>query len=125
MQITICGGGNAAHTSTGLLAAREEHRVNVYLSRLDEAKLWQAGIASHGGMTVLRQEGTIKSLPHKISSDPAQVIPGSRVVLLALPAFAHESVLEEIAPYLEPGTLVGALAARGSYDLCTRRCAQK
>jgi len=120
MQITICGGGNAAHTSTGLLAAREEHRVNVYLSMVDEAKLWQAGIDSQGGMTVLRQEGTIQSLPQKISSDPAQVIPGSQLVLLALPAFAHESVLGEIAPYLEQGTLIGALAARGSYDLCTR-----
>lgn len=120
MQITICGGGNAAHTSTGLLAAREEHQVNVYLSMADEAQLWQAGIDSQGGMTVIRQEGTIKSLPQMISSDPAQVIPGSQLVLLALPAFAHESVLGEIAPYLEPGTLVGALAARGSYDLCTR-----
>ena len=114
MQITICGGGNAPHTAAGLLAAREEHRVNVYLSRADEAKLWQAGITSLGGMTVLRQEGTIKSLPQKISSDPAQVIPGSQMVLLALPAFAHESVLGEIAPYLEPGTLVGALAAKGA-----------
>ena len=120
MQITICGGGNAAHTSTGLLAAREEHRVNVYLSMVDEAKLWQGGIASQDGMTVVRQEGTIKSLPQKISSDPAQVIPGSQLVLLALPAFAHESVLGEIAPYLEQETLIGALAARGSYDLCTR-----
>ena len=26
MQITICGGGNAAHTATGLLSAREEHQ---------------------------------------------------------------------------------------------------
>ena len=94
--------------------------MNVYLSMVDEAQLWQAGIASQGSMTFLRQVGTIKSLPQKISSDPAQVIPGSQLVLLTLPAFAHESVLGEIAPYLEPGTLVGALAARGSYDLCTR-----
>jgi hypothetical protein len=120
MQIAICGGGNAAHTSAGLLSAREEHRVNVYLSIEDEAKLWQAGITSQGGLTVLRQDGPVKGLPEKISSDPAVVIPGSQLVLLALPAFAHESVLEKIAPYLEQGTLVGALAARGSYDLCTR-----
>ena len=120
MQITICGGGNAAHTSAGLLSTREEHRVNVFLSMADEANLWQSGISSQGGMKVVRQEDTIIGLPQKISSDPAEVIPGSQLVLLALPAFAHESVLEEIAPYLEQGTLIGALAARGSYDLCTR-----
>ena len=43
MQITICGGGNAAHTATGLLSAREEHQVNVYLSFEQEADRWQAG----------------------------------------------------------------------------------
>jgi hypothetical protein len=120
MQITICGGGNAAHTSVGLLAAQEEHRVNVYLSIADEAERWQKGVASQGGMIVQRQEGSLKGLPEKISIDPGEVIPGSQLVLLSLPAFAHESVLGEIAPFLEPGTLVGALAARGSYDLCTR-----
>jgi hypothetical protein len=120
MQITICGGGNAAHTSTGLLAAREEHVVNVYLSLADEAELWQAGVASQGGMQVFRQGDTITGMPQEISSEPAKVIPGSQLVLLALPSFAHEAVLGEIAPYLEEGTLVGALAARGSYDLCTR-----
>jgi hypothetical protein len=86
----------------------------------DELDLWQKGITSQGGMKVVRQGETITGLPQKIRSDPAEVIPGSQMVLLALPAFAHESVLEEIATYLEPGTLVGALAARGSYDLCTR-----
>jgi hypothetical protein len=30
MQITICGGGNAAHTLAGLMAAQQEVRVNVY-----------------------------------------------------------------------------------------------
>ena len=120
MQITICGGGNAAHTSAGLLSAREEHHVNVYLSLPDEADLWQKGIASQGGMQVLREDEAILGLPEKISSDPAEVIPGSHLVLLALPAFAHQAVLGEIAPFLEDGALLGALAARGSYDLCTR-----
>jgi hypothetical protein len=40
------------------------------------------------------------------------------MVILAMPAFAHESTLREIAPYLEEGSLVGALAARGCFDLC-------
>lgn len=119
MQITVCGGGNAAHTSAGILAARKEHRVNVYASFGDEALRWQKGIAS-GGLTVTSPEGSIVGHTHKISSDPSEVIPNSQMVLIALPAFAHESVLRDITPYLEDEVLVGALAARGCFDLCAR-----
>jgi hypothetical protein len=118
MQITICGGGNAAHTATGLLSAREEHRVNVYNSFEQEANQWRAGIEAQGGMKVNRADDTVIGTLDKISTDAAEVIPGSELVLLALPAFAHEPILKEITPYIEDGTLVGALAARGCFDLC-------
>jgi hypothetical protein len=119
MQITVCGGGNAAHISAGILGARKEHQVNVYASFGDEAQRWQKGVAG-GGITVTSPAGSTVGHPRKISSDPAEVIPGSQLVLLALPAFAHESILREIAPFLEEGALVGALAARGCFDLCAR-----
>ncbi len=118
MQITICGGGNAAHTATGLLSAREEHQVNVYLPFGQEAEKWRAGLTTQGGMKVNRKGDSIFGSPAKVSSNPAEVIPDSQIVLLALPAFAHESILKEIFPFLEEGTLLGALAARGCFDLC-------
>ena len=90
MQITICGGGNAAHTATGQFSARQEHQVHVYLPFGDEAEKWSAGISAQGGIKVNRQGDSILGSPEKVSSDPAEVIPGSQVVLLALPAFAHE-----------------------------------
>jgi hypothetical protein len=118
MQITICGGGNAAHTAAGLLSARQDHQVNLYIPFDDEAEKWRTGIAAQGGIKVNRQSDSILGSPEKISTDPAEVIPDSQVVLLALPAFAHESILKQIAPHLEEGTLLGALAARGCFDLC-------
>lgn len=118
MQITVCGGGNAAHTTTGLLSSHKEHQVNVYLSFGDEAEKWRAGLVAQGGMKVNRQGNAILGSPEKISRNPAEVIPDSQIVLLALPAFAHESILKDIAPYLGEGTLLGALAARGCFDLC-------
>jgi hypothetical protein len=118
MQITVCGGGNAAHTATGLLSAREEYRVNVFISFEHEADQWRVGIAAQGGMQVNRMGESILGSPDEISTDAAEVIPGSQLVLLALPAFAHESILKQIAPYIDEGALVGALAARGCFDLC-------
>ena len=120
MDITICGGGNAAHAAAGLLAARDEHRVKVYLSFEDEAQIWRAGVTNQGGMRVIRRDSSVLGLPERISSDPAAVIPGAELVLLALPSFAHESILKEISPYIEQEALIGALAARGCFDLCVR-----
>jgi NAD/NADP octopine/nopaline dehydrogenase, alpha-helical domain len=118
MQVTVCGGGNAAHALVGLLAAPGNHLVNVYLSFEGEAQHWQAGIASQGGIEVLQRHATSLGRPHMVSSDPARVLPGSKLVFLALPAFAHQTVLEQIAPYLDDGAWLGAIPARGAFDLC-------
>jgi hypothetical protein len=40
--------------------------------------------------------------------------------LTALPAFAHEPTLKQIAPYVPSSAWVGALPARGGFDLCCR-----
>jgi hypothetical protein len=118
MQVTVCGGGNAAHALVGVLGAQGNHLINVYLSFGGEAQRWQAGIASQGGIQVLQRDATSLGRPHLVSSDPSKVVPGSQLVFLALPAFAHQSVLTEIAPYLEEGAWLGAIPARGAFDLC-------
>jgi len=120
VQITICGGGNAAHTLAGLLAAQPANRVSVYLSLQAELSQWKEGIKAQGGILVRRGQIQILGCPERISAEPAEVVPGAQLVLLALPAFAHESVLQEIAPHLEEGTWIGALPARGCFDLCAR-----
>ena len=120
MRITICGGGNAAHTAAGLFAAREEHRVDIYLSFEKEAQSWREGVSARGGILVRGVGGSLLGCPHEISSEPGAVIPGAQIVILALPAFAHETVLKEIGVYLEEGAWVGALAARGCFDLAAR-----
>lgn len=118
MQITICGGGNAAHTLAGLIAARQDFQVNVYTPLNDEVQRWRQGIAAQGGISVVSDEGTLTGRPHQVSDDPATVVSGSRLVLLSLPAFAHEIILEDIAPHLDKGTWVGVLPARGGFDWC-------
>jgi len=120
MRITICGGGNAAHTAAGLFAVSKEHRVNIYLSIHEEAQRWQEGVSARGGVLVRGVNGSSLGCPHDISSDPGVVIPGAQIVILALPAFAHETVLKEISIYLDEGAWVGALAARGCFDLAAR-----
>ena len=120
IQITICGGGNAAHTLAGILAAQPANRVNVYLSLQAELIQWKEGIQAQGGIVVRRGQSQIIGRPERISAEPADAVPGAQLILLALPAFAHESVLQEITPYLDQGAWIGALPARGCFDLCAR-----
>jgi hypothetical protein len=118
MQVTVCGGGNAAHTLVGLLASQSSNRVNVYLSWESEVQRWRAGIASEGGIAVLYRGETTLGRPNLISSDPSVVLPGSDLVLLAVPAFAHEAILSQISPFLDDEAWLGAIPARGCFDLC-------
>lgn len=120
MNITICGGGNAAHTLAGLLSSWNELSVRVYLPFGDEAEKWQEGIRQNGGITVNTPQKTLLGRPSAICRDPGAAVADSQLVLLALPAFAHEPILLQIAPYIPSGAWVGALPARGGLDLCFR-----
>jgi len=120
MIITICGGGNAAHTLAGLLASQKGLSVRVYVPFGDEAERWQEGVQRAGGITVYTPAGEKSGSPQLISRHARQAVAGAQVVILALPAFAHESTLRAIAPYLESDAWVGALPARGGFDLAAR-----
>ncbi|HLC04849.1 MAG TPA: hypothetical protein VJK02_17575, partial [Anaerolineales bacterium] len=120
MIITICGGGNAAHTLTGLLASQKDLSVRVYAPYGDEAERWQQGVRRGGGITVHTPSGKRSGCPQLISRHAREAVAGSHLVILALPAFAHETTLLALAPYLEPGAWVGALPARGGFDLGAR-----
>jgi len=91
--------------------------VDIYAPFADEAERLRDGVAAHGGLEVT---GAVqgKAQPRRISADPAEVIPGSDVVVLVLPAFAHESTLRQIVLFLDEGAWVGAMPARGGFDYC-------
>jgi hypothetical protein len=120
MQVTICGGGNGAHTLAGLMSAQPGLRVQVYSPFRNEVEQWQVGVKDRGGIAVVSAAGTLLGRPHRISDAPAAVIPGSQLVLLSLPAFAHSSMLSAIAPHLDDGAWVGGVPARGGLDWCAR-----
>jgi hypothetical protein len=114
-KITICGGGNGAQTLLPIAARNLGCAVDLYAPLGDEAQRLRVGVEAHGGLEVY---GAVQAQarPRRVSADPAEVIPGSEVVVLVLPAFAHEATLRQIARYLERGAWVGAIPARGGFD---------
>jgi hypothetical protein len=120
MQITICGGGNAAHTLAGLLGSRPDLSVFIYAPFQDETERWQIGLRQNDGILVRAPGRDILGRPVAVHRDPAQAVQGAQLILLALPAFAHEQILRQIEGYLSPGAWVGALPARAGFDVCVR-----
>ena len=117
-RITICGGGNAAHVLIAL-AAHAGWEVNVFAPLAAEARQLEAGAAA-GGITARFRDRTIVGRAARVSTRAEQTVPGSELVLLALPAFAHGLVLQAVLDHLDPGAIVGALPARGGFDYQAR-----
>jgi len=115
MHITICGGGNAAHTLVALLGHREDIHVRVFAPYGNEAEQWRLGTAHHGGILAHTPQGPVLGRPVRISPYPDDVIPGADIVILALPAFVHRVTLEAIIPYIRPQAWLGALPARNGF----------
>jgi hypothetical protein len=114
MKITICGAGNAAQTLIALLVARGEHSVIVYAPLADEAE--RLRICAQSGIEVRMPVGDLHcGRPALVTAD-AVLAADADLILMALPAFAHESVLRTLAPHLPPHVWIGALPARGGFD---------
>lgn len=116
MRITICGAGNAAQTLAALLAGQDMgHEVVIYAPLGDEASRLHA-LTVTGICAEFADGRTQVGWPALVTADPAAAGQDAEIVLLALPAFAHESVLRALAPHLSPYATIGALPARGGFD---------
>lgn len=56
----------------------------------------------------------------KASNNPADVIPGSKVLLVAGPSHIHSDILRAIEPYVGENTFVGTVYGQGAFDLQAR-----
>jgi hypothetical protein len=119
--LAICGGGNAAH-AVAVVASQNFDGDIVWLRGSEEkAESLRRGVFSAGG---LRSTGVITGLADKvrrISSNPQEIIPGADLVFLVVPAFAHVTWLEKIAPHLKTTAVIGALPARSGFEFDVQR----
>jgi len=111
-QVCICGGGNAAHVMSALTPhLLPDAKVHILATFKDEAERWNTTLSANGKMTLVKAEpdkstNNIEASPALVSKDPAAAVPGSDVIFLPLPAFAHMATLQDIGPHISPGTTI-------------------
>jgi len=110
IQVCIVGGGHASHAMAALLPSKglktnwlttfkdEADRINVALK---EQGYILGNFAAHN-----HPSGEVKGLPIKVAKDPKEVIPQSNVLVMPLPAFAYNDILDAIKPHVQPGTVI-------------------
>jgi predicted dinucleotide-binding enzyme len=114
-SVTICGGGNAAHALAVVASQNFGGAIDWLVGAEEKAELLRQGLASGG----VRSTGVITASADRVrtvSADPAEVIPSADVVIIAVPAFAHASVLRRLKPYVSERTVIGCIPTRGGFE---------
>ncbi len=117
-KVLVVGGGNASH----VLVARCGHLgipcdwLTTFEGEAD--KLKAALKASNGVIATDHQTGEKWfGRPERVSGDPADVVPGAKLIILTLPAFAQEPTLKRIGPHVSPDSSIGAIPGGAAIDV--------
>ena len=114
--ITICGGGNAAHAMIPVIQNHFSGKINLFLPFGDEAHHFQKLINDKKYLTATIGDNEIYGQPDKVSKLAKEACKEADLILMPLPAFAHEQTLLQIAPFLKEEAIIGAIPARSGFE---------
>ncbi|HER25207.1 MAG TPA: hypothetical protein ENO17_09185 [Candidatus Atribacteria bacterium] len=114
--ITICGGGNAAHAMIPIIRKHFSGQLNLFLPYGDEANHFQKLINEKRFLTATIKDDKLYGRPDKVSKFAKEVCQEADLILMPLPAFAHEHTLLKMVPYLKEDAIIGAIPARSGFE---------
>ena len=114
--ITICGGGNAAHAIIPIIRNHFSGKINLFLPYGNEATHFQKLIDEKRFLTATIRDKKIYGRPDKVSKFAKDACREADLILMPLPAFAHEPTLLQIAPFLKEEAIIGAIPARSGFE---------
>lgn len=115
-KITICGGGNAAHAMIPIIRNNFSGKLNLFLPFRNEANQFQKLIEEKKFITATIEEKKLYGRPDEASKFAKDVCKEADLILMTLPAFAHEPTLLQIAPFLKKEVIIGAIPARSGFE---------
>jgi opine dehydrogenase len=115
--ICICGGGNLGHTLATIIGSRPDIELRLLTRSPEKWKkklkiIYRNSFLLYGKITI-------------ISNNPADVIEGSSIVIIAVPSTSYKAIYYSIQPFLKPGTWVGAIPGTGGFEWISCDCLEK
>ena len=125
MKLVVCGGGGGSHALAGIAACDPDIEVRVLTLFEDEAERFTNEQQKHDFSVFYHHHGKeVKTAkpPKKfvITKKPEEVVPGCDVIVLVLPAFAHEKYIKAAFPFLEPGMIIAGLPGQPGFEFEVR-----
>lgn len=114
--ITICGGGNAAHAMIPIVRNHFSGKINLFLLYGNEATYFKKLIDEKRFITATIGDKKLYGRPDKVSKLAKDVCKETDLILMPLPAFAHEPTLLQITPFLKEEAIIGAIPARSGFE---------
>lgn len=108
VRIAVCGMGNLGHVFAGLLAHRPDFEVSVLVSSEQRAEHIRRGLTETGAIRVSGLGGDTAGTPALVTHQPAAALAAADLVVLCVPAHAHQLLLGRVVPHMK----------RGSYLIC-------
>lgn len=98
-RITIIGAGSTGHAVAGIMSMR-----GFQVTLCDDAR-FSKELDAVKELGFIQLRGRIRGCgkPAKVTTDPAEAIPGAQAISIHVPADRHEEAARFIAPYLEDG----------------------
>lgn len=119
--ITICGGGNAAHAMIPIIKKNFHGKLNLFLPYQEEAKYFKKLIDNSEFIILKKGQERLTGCPNQVSKFAQDVCKDADLIILPLPAFAHESIFRDIIPFLKENVIIGAIPSRGGFEFCITR----
>lgn len=104
-NICVIGGGSSSLAIASLIS-NKNYKVNVLTRKPDK---WNGEIKALFNNTSITRKVTVSDNPEKMVSDAG-------LILISLPSFAFENVLNNISKYVDNSCIVGALPGTGNFD---------
>ena len=104
-KVVICGGGNAAHVFTAFAASKPTNEVHLLSLYKTEAKDFETALSKTEEkvitVDITQDKSQIKAKPISCTNDP-KCLANTDLVILSLPAFAHNQYLQAIKENIKP-----------------------
>ncbi|MBS9767579.1 MAG: NAD/NADP octopine/nopaline dehydrogenase family protein [Flavobacteriaceae bacterium] len=112
--ITVVGGGNSTHSLIPLLT-KENNQVNLFTRK---PKKWQKEIIMEYTLPDGSVSRTLNGRLNDVSDNPADIIPQSDIILLAIPVFQYRNLLHQIAPHInkDKKVYIGTIYGQGGFN---------
>lgn len=104
----------------GLAAAHNDIESRVLTLFKDEAARWSKLLENNDFIVKQNKPDKsvkeIKAKPSLVTNDASEAVPGSNIIIVCVPAFAHEQYFKAIEPYVQPDTIIIGLPGQPGFE---------